>query len=211
MPSTTFYNLPKKKQDKLITAAKMEFTKLPFHKVSINSIIEHAEIPRGSFYMYFTDKEDIFKYILESYKDDFKDIVKLSFENNDGDLKKSFIDVFENVYNYVNSKQNKKFFKNVFFDMTLKSQKFLVPLKNECKRKNINLIKNMINLKYLNLSSTEEIYDAFEFMMNLTMTSIINSLLLELPYEKACKSYIRKVNIICNGIYKKGEKYAKSV
>ena len=64
MPSSTFLNLPAEKQEKLLEAATREFTRRPFNEASINQIIKDAGIPRGSFYMYFTDKEDLFRYLV---------------------------------------------------------------------------------------------------------------------------------------------------
>lgn len=55
MPSSTFLNLPAQKQEKLLEAATREFSQRPYNEASINQIIKDAGIPRGSFYMYFTD------------------------------------------------------------------------------------------------------------------------------------------------------------
>ena len=49
MPSQTFFNLSKEKQEALLEAAKTEFTKVTFHDASINQIIKEAGISRGSF------------------------------------------------------------------------------------------------------------------------------------------------------------------
>ena len=64
MPSSTFLNLPAEKQEKLLEAATREFSHRPFNEASINQIIKEAGIPRGSFYMYFKNKEDIFLCLL---------------------------------------------------------------------------------------------------------------------------------------------------
>lgn len=60
MPTSTFFNLRPEKQERLLTAAAREFAAQPFHEASINSMIRAAGIPRGSFYMYFRDKEELF-------------------------------------------------------------------------------------------------------------------------------------------------------
>ena len=69
MPSSTFFNLPQEKQEKLLEAATREFSQRPYNEASINQIIKDAGIPRGSFYMYFTDKEELFRYVLSGYVD----------------------------------------------------------------------------------------------------------------------------------------------
>ena len=65
MPSSTFLNLAPEKQEKLLSAAVREFTERPYNEASINRIVREAGIPRGSFYMYFRDKEDLFHYLME--------------------------------------------------------------------------------------------------------------------------------------------------
>ena len=67
MPTSTFFNLPPPKREKLLRAAVTEFARRPCGEVSINRIIQLAEIPRGSFYQYFADKTDLFRYVLTVY------------------------------------------------------------------------------------------------------------------------------------------------
>lgn len=67
MPTSTFFNLPPPKREKLLQAAVAEFSRKPYAEVSINRIIRAAEIPRGSFYQYFADKRDLFRYVLQGY------------------------------------------------------------------------------------------------------------------------------------------------
>ena len=64
MPTSTFFNLRPEKQERLLTAAAREFAAQPFHEASIKSMIRAAGIPRGGFYMYFRDKEELFQYLV---------------------------------------------------------------------------------------------------------------------------------------------------
>ena len=65
MPKQTFFHLSKDKQDLLMQAAKEEFSRAPLHEASIANIIKSAGIPRGSFYQYFDDKEDLFLLLIK--------------------------------------------------------------------------------------------------------------------------------------------------
>lgn len=65
MPNVTFYRLPEDKQKRIYDAAVEEFSEYRFTDASINRIVKTAEIPRGSFYQYFRDKEDLYLYVLE--------------------------------------------------------------------------------------------------------------------------------------------------
>ena len=53
MPTSTFYNLPKDKKNRVINAAIDEFIRVENGEVIIKNIINQAGIPRGSFYQYF--------------------------------------------------------------------------------------------------------------------------------------------------------------
>ncbi|MBN2222358.1 MAG: TetR/AcrR family transcriptional regulator [Vallitaleaceae bacterium] len=64
MPKDTFFNLPEAKRELILEIALSEFEKSSYENVSINQIVAKAEISKGSFYQYFEDKKDLYKYIL---------------------------------------------------------------------------------------------------------------------------------------------------
>ena len=86
MPSQTFYNLPAEKREKLLRAAREEFGRVPFAQASINRMIQAAGIPRGSFYMYFSGKEELFTYLLSSYMERLHGRIRQALERRAGDL-----------------------------------------------------------------------------------------------------------------------------
>ena len=65
MPTDTFFRLPEEKRARILEGAWSEFTAVPYAEASINRIVRTSRIPRGSFYQYFTDKEDLYRYLLE--------------------------------------------------------------------------------------------------------------------------------------------------
>lgn len=64
MPKETFFNLPDDKRNLIINAAMEEFSKAGYNTASINQICRNSAIPKGSFYQYFTDKLDLYVYIM---------------------------------------------------------------------------------------------------------------------------------------------------
>lgn len=64
MPKQTFFNLTSEKQKQIIDVAINEFSQSTFNEVKISDIISKAKIPRSSFYDYFEDKKDLYKYII---------------------------------------------------------------------------------------------------------------------------------------------------
>ena len=103
MPSSTFLNLPAEKQEKLLEAATWEFSHKPFNEASINQIIKEAGIPRGSFYMYFQDKEDLFRYLLKGYVDQLFMLLEEFLIQNQGDIFQALLE----LYDYVQAKNDR--------------------------------------------------------------------------------------------------------
>ncbi len=86
MPTATFYRLPKEKRTRLIAACWAELTQARFTDISINRIISAAHIPRGSFYQYFTDKEDMVRYLLGELQEHFVSALRSGLIEGQGDL-----------------------------------------------------------------------------------------------------------------------------
>ena len=95
MPSATFANLPAQKQERLLEAATREFSRRPFSEASINQIIKDAGIPRGSFYMYFADKEDLFRYIMGGYVAQLMMVIRECVLRAGGDLFQGMLDLYD--------------------------------------------------------------------------------------------------------------------
>ena len=58
MAQQNFYKLKQKKQDKILNAINECLMKYDYDNLTINNIVDAAEISRGSFYDYFIDKKD---------------------------------------------------------------------------------------------------------------------------------------------------------
>ncbi len=59
MPRPRYENLDPEKKKKLLDAATLEFAAHGFELASINTILDNAELSKGSFYYYFDDKADL--------------------------------------------------------------------------------------------------------------------------------------------------------
>lgn len=70
MPKDTFFNLSNSKRDRIVEAALSEFQMHTFDHASINRIVEKSNISKGSFYQYFEDKKDLYKYLIEKIATD---------------------------------------------------------------------------------------------------------------------------------------------
>lgn len=80
MPTNTFLTLKEEKRLRIYNAALQEFNSAAsYEDVTIQSIIEHARIPRGSFYQYFTDKDELAVYCLVEIA---RKSINVTYENN---------------------------------------------------------------------------------------------------------------------------------
>lgn len=105
MPSATFFNLPQAKRERLMSAARAEFCRAPYTETSINRMIRGAGIPRGSFYMYFDGKEDLFRYLMRTYGERLEGLILRLLEENGGDLFAAFLDLFDYVQDHWKQEQ----------------------------------------------------------------------------------------------------------
>jgi AcrR family transcriptional regulator len=64
MPKQTFFNLPDEKREVIINAAIDEFAEYGLENASTNRIVANSGISKGSFYQYFSDKQDVFDYLV---------------------------------------------------------------------------------------------------------------------------------------------------
>ncbi len=99
MPSDTFFRLPEEKRARLMEAAWEEFTTVRLSDVSINKIIRAANIPRGSFYQYFTDKDDLFAYLVRPLQQHFFDLARQEVEKAKGDLLTAPLAIYDRFFN----------------------------------------------------------------------------------------------------------------
>lgn len=95
MCTETFLRLPEEKRTRFLNAAWEEFTSVHFTDVSINQIVRRAGIPRGSFYQYFSDKDDLLAYLLEEVRNYVKEEYRRVLRNNGGDVFQAQLDLFD--------------------------------------------------------------------------------------------------------------------
>ena len=95
IPTTTFSNLTDEKKNRIIDAAVNELSIASFEHIKLSNIIKEAKIPRGSFYQYFEDKMDLYKYVMLKIGE--KKVEYLSDKmKNDQNL--PFLDLFRELY-----------------------------------------------------------------------------------------------------------------
>lgn len=196
MPSKTFHNLKCEKKENLIRFAMTEFSNNLYPKVSINKIIQNAGISRGSFYMYFEDKEDLFLYLIQLHTKKLNQIVKESLILNKGNLSKTFLEIYDRIIEKLKKFQYIGFFKNVFMFFNLNKERFSNPFHTLYIE-----VENLICFEKIRVTDKEFVFHML--MQNLFSTLAIAAQ--EKKDQRFRKIYEKRMDILCYGIYQKEE------
>ena len=192
MPKTTFYNLNEEKREKIEKALKKEFSKHTFEKASISNIIEEAQIPRGSFYQYFEDKEDALKYIIENFLNDEKEKIKELLIKNNGDIFISTLDLYSYFVDKNYNETEVKLFQNIMNKLRNEN----VNIFRSIKTKNFEELKKKenpncyINTNVLAIENNEDI----EYILRI-LTCILRAEVIDVIHKKVSKEE-RKGSVI---------------
>ena len=202
MPSDTFLRLNDEKKKKLIDASFKEFSLNNFNDASINRIIKEAGISRGSFYMYFIDKKDLYFYLLEQYGEILVNNMKRDLIKNKGDLFKMFQDNIKESYNSFKN-DNINFFKKSLENITIMEES-----KKTFGFRDKRLLKELIpniNLELLNDNAKRHIEVIFAINMHLLMVTLMKLLKNDSLDEEILKDYYEQLALLKYGCNKKEE------
>ena len=204
MPTERFMNLPEEKKKKIQQAAFAEFSRVPMEKVSINKIIQAADISRGSFYTYFVDKADLLDYILSDLRITTKDSLINGLKENHGDFFLCLDQIMESILH--NSQLSSSgFFKNLMAGITLSDDLtqrlgcFACP-KEDCRDLG-PLLYELSDKTRWELQDYEAFHDLMEIIAALSISTFAKTLLLSTPPDTALNHFRKKLHIIKNGVY----------
>ena len=199
MPKKTFINLNSEKKQKIEQAIEKEFSNTSFEKASISNIVEYAQIPRGSFYQYFEDKEDAIKYILQKYMKREKEIMKEFLLKNRGDIFETSIDIYEYLTNKSKEEDKLNLYKNVL-DELKKNNINIFQEEKECK------IDDSINIEMLDIKNQDDIKYIMRIISTITRTISIEVISKKMTKEKGKDILKNELEILKRGMLKKKSK-----
>ena len=207
MPKQTFFHLPKEKQETLIRAAKKEFSRVPLHEASIANIIKDAEIPRGSFYQYFEEKEDLYYYLLNQLSEKNNDRFAAFLKEKNGDIVETFIESFRYMLQYHRNQEHQNFFKHAFLNMNYKMENILAnDIYQENRRSQYLAMVSLINTQNLNIKNEQELHHILKIIIAVTFQNLIQVFVRDLPDEEALKNYLEQMDLLKRGLYKEESK-----
>ena len=113
MPTKTFLSLPKEKRIRILKAAKKEFSRVPLERAIVANIVKEADIPRGSFYQYFENVEDLFVYLLHYMYGIDKRKFTQYLEQTENDVYEALKIKFSHTIDKLTIEENRQFRLNV--------------------------------------------------------------------------------------------------
>lgn len=205
MPKDTFLNLSEDKKNKVISAAKKEFSRVPIEEASIKNIVEEAEIARGSFYQYFESKEDLLKYMLRSKEEILETFLQKRLKETKGDIFQVYIDMFDFMTKELMNSEDKAFFIMTLKNIRVGDEKSVTLIdieENKPKgpfQKEVFL--NMIDRSKLKVENDEDLKIIIKMLYLITRKALVSSFK-GTPYHNVRKDYIKMVEYLKHGTLK---------
>ena len=203
MPSSTFFNLPAEKREKLLTAARAEFARVPYAESSINKMIQAADIPRGSFYMYFRDKEDLFLYLMGEYGQRLTALLEELLERRRGDIFAAFLGLFDRIQAEYRDPEKREQYQHIIGIIRNNSGAQLPSLlgMEGCLPVPERLVE-WVDPRLLDLRSADDLGSIFHILMGVTGQAALRGIQAEDPAEVR-GAYLRTMDILRRGMERK--------
>ena len=207
MIKKTFYNLPEEKRQRVTEAIVDEFANAEDDKVSINRIVQKANISRGSFYQYFDDKLDLVEVLIRSYLNLVIDDLRRAIVSSDGDIFYTFECVYDIIIGLSKDERNRKVLRNLISN--IRANNNLVSdyiVKRYIKQ--YKSIEEFINItdefsrKSFRFKSDEDLTYLQQILTSVLKNEIYNFYVFDTDPEETKARYLRKLYIIKQGALK---------
>ena len=205
MPSETFSNLTKEKKERLINASIEEFSNNLYNNASINRIIKNARIPRGSFYMYFKDKEDLYFYLLNIYKEEHLGRLRRFLEENEKDPLKGFKELFLFIVNNLLEEENSLFFEKMILNMDYLMENKILDRNHHNGPPNKDELLEHIDIAKFNIKDEDDLLSMMHILMILTIHSLVDIIRFKKKKKKITQCYLKELELLGRGFYKEAK------
>ena len=198
MPKETFFNLNPEKRRKIEEVILEEFSKTPIEKASISNIITNANIPRGSFYQYFEDKEDAIKYIIENFIETEQKKMCEILKSTNGNIFDASLSIFDHIIERAMIPEKFKLYKNIFSELRRNNTNFF-KVKKENLKNNMELC---INKEMFKFENDEELYSFLEIVNCITRIAILDVVSKRKTDKDAKENLKRQLDMLKFGVLK---------
>lgn len=202
MPSSTFLNLPQEKREKFLDAARAEFARVAYADASINQIIRGAGVSRGSFYMYFTDKEELFRYLVLEYVRGLAYVVQTILLAKNGDLLSTFPGVFDYVRRTARDPKWQKDYALISRIANLNSSFLVNTLIEQTTPAVSHILLEHVDRSLLNLKGDEDLNAVIRILQLVSGPALRDAILSPDP-DAARQRFVNTLDILARGISNK--------
>lgn len=199
MPKETFFNLKLDKREKIETALVNEFSRTTFEKASISNIIEEAQIPRGSFYQYFEDKEDAVKYIMQKYAEMEKEKLYNLLLEAKGNIFEATLKMYDYVIEVSENEKYLKICKNIIQELRKNNVNVFEQLPS---KKEQNELNKIIDTSNLNIDKKDDLDYIMKILTTISRTVILEAISNQITKEQGRIELERKLEILKKGMKK---------
>lgn len=199
MPTKTFFNLPKEKKLRILKAGKKEFSRVPLEKAVIANIAKDADIPRGSFYQYFSSLEDLFTYIIDYRYGLSKRKFEQYLQNNDNDIYKALKVKFSSEIDKLTKEENRQFRLNTISILFNEKKEYPKEFVNYIFNKSSHLDMNFFPEEYRKKERFSDVVKLIKMVGDNCLQQYLTS---EMTEEEAKEEYNKYIDILKIGYNK---------
>ena len=195
MPKPLFFQLPKEKQEAIRQAAFDEFSSAMFSDASINHIVQVANIARGSFYLYFDDKLDVYLYTTQRLLEQQSELFLAYILDNEPDdifgLYRSLLMFTIETF----SNDMSQYMKNLYLGMNYEIWTFIKSKQRQLKEKVFSELPSITTITWgIQVTPpSESLIDLLELIQrDLIVSMIVN----ELSKEEILSMYESRIDLL---------------
>ena len=203
MPTERFMKLPEEKKNKILQGAKKEFTRVPFEQTSIKNIVEGAEIARGSFYQYFTSKEDLLQYMMKDDMDNLDNFIREKLQESKGDIFEAYLAIYDYMTKKAWKDKDLQFYKRLIENAkVVEDESSILRIPKDIKGPfHKEEFIRLIDTSKLQIQNEEDLHIVIQMLYLITRKALVNNFKYQ-STEKARKEYLKMIDYLKNGVLK---------
>ena len=186
MPTITFDKLSEDKKKIIENAAIKEFSNYTYDDISINRIIHDIDMPRGSFYLYFENKEDLYLYIMDKYVTSYIEVFIRFVKLNNGDIILSYEYALNRVLDYCKNGEYAMLVSKFLCGLT---HRISAKTKAMNRKETIDKVIGSINRTYLRDDCPENLFFILDLLTNTLVHSLTEYLVMSIDLDRVREKY----------------------
>jgi len=198
MPTNTFFNLPKSKQNRITNAAKEALLNYPIDKITISLIVRGANIPRGSFYQYFDGVEDLLRHVYHIFIESFEGHTQKRIQYEKEPLFEFFKEAFDYDYVFFTTSD----FHEVF-NILMRERKFVGLDVEFHQQKRLDFFNRMLDkldtskVEHLSRSEQLKLYMLYVQIKNQQMHRVMKK---QISFEEGKQDFLFYIRLLEKGV-----------